>query len=331
MPKTSGPGRVTRWLTTLVVIVVALPLALPATAREPIDTWELVVGIDCVNDRFNPTRADGTKDPNGDPEPGSPEWIERDNERLQCDNQRDHDRRVHPTGYSTSARYGEDWYRQPFLYDDVRFRFDYLPTGTGPGGVPAMEVYRPCGKGQCPDLPEELERIDGPYPVVIIHHGFIAQMTHHRYNAQSFAEAGYLAISVNGTHPVTGAPNVQRNVNAGLVLDWLASEASGEIGEQADLSRVALAGHSQGSAAALSYQGDPRVHAILAWDGGDSIADANTSQPIMYQRTDGAFSAGQNSARTDYPAGRDRGLETYLTHKQRGLDVYHLTFRATNH
>ena len=36
---------------------------------------------------------------------------------------------------------------------------------------------------------------------MIIHHGFIAQMTHHRFNAQAFAEAGYLAISVNGTHP----------------------------------------------------------------------------------------------------------------------------------
>ena len=77
-----------------------------------------------------------------------------------------------------------------------------------------------------------------PYPVVVIHHGFIAQMTHHRYNAQAFAEAGYLAVVVNGTHPVTGAPNVQRNVNGGLVLDWLASDASGEIGDEADLDRV---------------------------------------------------------------------------------------------
>jgi hypothetical protein len=311
----------------------AVPAAASAQADEPIDTWPALVGIDCLNDRFNPVRPDGTKDPQGDPAPGSPEWIARDNERLQCDNQRDYDRRTQPVAHITSARYGEDWYRQPYLYDDARFRFDYFPTGTGPGGVPAMEVYRPCSNapGDCPGLPEGLQRFDAPYPVVVVHHGFIAQMTHHRFNAQAFAEAGYLAISVNGTHPATGAPNVQRNVNAGLVLDWLASDASGEIGREADLDRVALAGHSQGAAASLSYQGDPRVHTIIAWDGGDGIADSNTSQPIMYQRTDGAFSAQQNSARTDYPESRDRGLATYLTHKERGMDVFHVTLRATNH
>ncbi|MGH2752969.1 MAG: hypothetical protein ACRDLB_00920 [Actinomycetota bacterium] len=308
--------------------IVLVPPVTAAGADEPVDTWPTLVGIDCLNDRFNPVREDGTKDPEGDPEPGSPEWIARDGERLQCDNQRDYDRRTQPFAHTTSARYGEDWYRQPFLHDDVRFRFDYFPTGTGPGGVPAMEVYRPCSDGDCAGLPQELQRFEPPYPVVIIHHGFIAQMTHHRFNAQAFAEAGYLAISVNGTHPLTGAPNVQRNVNAGLVLDWLASDASGEIGDQADLDRVATVGHSQGAAAALSYQGDPRVHTIIAWDGGDGIADNNMSQPIMYQRTDGAFSAPQNSARTDYPAGRDRGLETYATHKERGLDVYHVTFRG---
>jgi len=321
-----------RWLAALAAALLLLPPA-QAGADEPIDTWDIVVGIDCVSDRFNPVRPDGTKDPQGDPAPGSPEWIERDDERLQCDSQRDHDRRVHPTANTTSARYGEDWYRQPFLYDDVRFRYDYFPTGTGPGDVPAMEVYRPCSNepGDCPDLPEGLARFDAPYPVVIIHHGFIAQMTHHRFNAQAFAEAGYLAVTVNGTHPVTGAPNVQRNVNAGLVMDWLASDASGDIGDQADLERIAAVGHSQGAAASLSYQGDPRVDTIIAWDGGDGIADNNTSQPIMYQRTDGAFSAQQNTARTDYPEGRHRGLQTYLTHKERGMDVYHVNFRATNH
>ena len=304
--------------------------ALPAGA-EPIDTWEITHGQECVGDRFNPVRPDGTRDPNGDPAPGSAAWNERDAERLACARQRDQDRRYHPTEKTTSARYGEDWYRQPFTFDDVRFRYDYFPTGTGAGGVPAMEVYRPCAPGTCTGQPEELDTFPGPYPVVVIHHGFIAQMTHHRYNAQVLAEAGYLAIVVNGTHPLTGAPNVQRNVNGGLVLDWLKSPASGEIGRDADLGRVGFAGHSQGSAAALSYQGDPRVHTILAWDGGDGIAAGNTSQPIMYQRTDGAFSAPQATARTDYPADRNRGLATYKTHKERGLDVFHVTFRATNH
>lgn len=311
----------------------------PAKA-EPIDMFAIQnPGLDCVGDRFNPARPDGTKDPNGDPRPGTPEWTARDNERLACDTQRDADRRPHPVvaSYGASARYGEDWYRQPVRFADKRFRYDYFPAGTRTtetgtrDAVPAMEVYRPCKQGTCGNLPAELDRIEPPYPVVVIHHGFIAQMTHHRFNAQPFAEAGYLAIVVNGTHPATGAPNVQRNVNGGLVLDWLKSAASGEIGMEADLDRVGFAGHSQGSQAALSYQGDPRVHTILAWDGGDSISANNTSQPIMYQRTDGAFSAPQNTARSDYPSTRHRGLPTYLAHKEHGLDVMHLTFRATNH
>ncbi len=310
------------------------PLVQEASA-EPIDTWDLLVGVECEADPYNPVDpVTGLKDPALDPEPGTPEWDQREADRLECDNQRDHDRRYQPavvTAHSV-ARYGEDWYRQPFLFDNVRFRYDYFPIGTGLGGVPAMEVYRPCdSEATCPNLPEELEPIEGPYPVVVIHHGFIATMSHHRYNAQTFAEAGYMAIVVNGTHPVHGLPNVQRDVNGGLVLEWLESEKSGEIGDEADLDRVAMAGHSQGSAAALSYQGDPRVHTILAWDGGDAIAEDNDSQPIMYQRTDVAFSAPQSSAYEDYPEGRERGLETYNEHKARGLDVMHLTFRFTNH
>ena len=322
--------RSTRWLTGIVAAVLALAVAVPAVA-EPVDTWATYPGIDCLNDRFNPVRPDGTKDPSKDPAPGSAAWIARDAERRECDNQRDHDRRAHPHATGNTARYGEDWYRQPARFDGRRFRYDYFPAGTGAGGVPAMEVFRPCDNLSCGNLPAGLERFEPPYPVVVVHHGFIAQMSQHRFNAQVFAEAGYLAVTVNGTHPVTGAPNVQRNVNGGLVLDWLASDASGEIGDSADLDRVVMAGHSQGSAAALSYQNDPRVDAILAWDGGDSIDPKNNKTPIMYQRTDGAFSAPQAGARTAYPADRDRGKKTYLDHTARGLDVFHVTFRATNH
>ena len=62
----------TRTLAVFVITLLVLSLA-PLASAEPIDTWEQVVGIDCVADRFNPVREDGTKDPNGDPAPGSPE------------------------------------------------------------------------------------------------------------------------------------------------------------------------------------------------------------------------------------------------------------------
>ncbi len=334
-------------------VVAALTMSLLAVApasAEPIDTWEITHGIDCVGDRFNPVRPDGTRDPGGDLEPGTPEWTERDDDRLQCLRQRDHDRRVQPqyVNAHSVARYGEDWYRQPVRFDGRRFRYTYKPAGPagdvglGIPDVPAAEIYRPCAPGTCGSLPEGLERFEAPYPVVVIFHGFIATMTHHRFNAQVYAEAGYMAIVVNGTHPVPGAPNVQVAANGDAVLRWLASDASGVFGEEADLDRVAFAGHSQGSSAARSYQGDPRVHAIVAWDGGDDVDDANCAldedsgarvacAPIMYQRTDGAFSAPQTEARTDYPDTRDRGLDTYQDHKARGMDVYHMTLRATSH
>lgn len=335
-----------RWIAALAITL--LPWGLASAA--PIDTWPITDGIDCVGERFNPIRSDGTRDPNGDPEPGTADWEARDNERLACKSQRDSDRRYQPphVNHWSAARYGEDWYREPQRFDGRRFRYTYMPAGAasavgaGIPDVPAAEVYRPCAAGTCGDLPAELERFEPPYPVVVIFHGFIATMTHHRFNAQVYAEAGYMAIVVNGIHPVPGAPNVQDAANGGRVLDWLASPASGVFGQEADLSRVAFAGHSQGSAAALSYQGDPRVHAIIAWDGGDGISDDNctidpeTNQknpcaPIMYQRTDGAFSAPQAEPRSDYPENRNRGLVTYEAHKARGMDVFHVTLRATSH
>jgi len=327
-----------RALIAAVLTAVLAPVG--GAQAAPLDSWPITHGIDCLNDLFNPTRPDGTKDPAGDPAPGSPAWIERDRQRLECDNQRDADRRFHPHNHTNSGRYGEDWYRNPHRFDGRRWRFDYIaadiPGVYGIPGVPAAEIYRPCKPNTCLNKPAALERFAPPYPVVVIHHGFIAQMTHHRFNAQVFAEAGYMAIVVNGIHPLTGVPNVQDSANGGEVLNWLASSASGEIGREADLSRVAMAGHSQGAAAALSYQGDPRVDAIVAWDGGDAIADNNCSgenpcAPIMYQRTDGAFSAPQGTARTDYPDTRDRGLVTYQEHQARGMDVYHITLRASNH
>ena len=328
-----------RWIAALVIGAMSWTSA----SAAPLDLWPIFPGIDCVGDRFNPIRADGTRDPNGDPASRTPEWTARDGERLECLGQRDSDRRFQPPFVNawSLARYGEDWYREPWRFDGRRFRTTYVPAdlaplGIGIPGVPAAEIYRPCAPGTCGDLPAELERFEPPYPVVVIFHGFIATMTHHRFNAQPFAEAGYMAIVVNGIHPIPGAPNIQDAPNGDEVLKWLASPASGVFGQEADFSRVAFAGHSQGSAAALSYQGDPRVHAIVAWDGGDGITDENClgshpCTPIMYQRTDGAFSAPQAEARTDYPANRDRGLETYTKHKERDMDVFHVTFRATSH
>ncbi len=338
-----------RWTAVLVVALLGWgPLLIsPPASAEPIDSWEITHGIDCVADRFNPVRPDGTRDPAGDPEPGTAAWEERDDERLECARQRDHDRRFHPHYLLNSARYGEDWYRQPVRFDGRRFRLTSFPlgaasdAGAGIPGVQAAEVYRPCAPGTCGSLPADLERFEPPYPVVVIFHGAIAQLTHHRFNSQVYAEAGYMTIAVNSTHPVTGAPDFSNTETGEAVLDWLHAQEH-PLAKEADLNRVAFAGHSQGAGVSLQFQNDPRVHTIVAWDGGDSISDNNCTvdadsgelrpcTPIMYQRTDGAFSAPQNSPYTDYPENRHRGLTTYEAHTQRGIDVFHVAFRATSH
>jgi hypothetical protein len=334
-------------LGALVATLLAVAGPSPAAQAEPIDTWDEFEGIDCVGERFNPIQPDGKRDPLGDPEPGTEEWDEQQEERVACATQRNRDRLYHPPQVNAwaVANYGQDWYREPQRFDQVRFRYSYFPleqleaAGLGIPGVAAAEIYRPCAPGTCSTLPAGLERSEAPYPVVVLWHGGAAQMKHHRFTAQMLAERGYLAIVLNGV-PVGGVPNFPDGAMGPAVLDWLASEDSGVYGRDADLDRVAFAGHSLGSFAALESIGDPRVDTFIAYDsfagsgdivGEDNCVDDNPCQPIMYQRTDGAFSAPQDGTRDEYPSSRDWGLEPYLAHTERGMDVMHVTLRATNH
>jgi hypothetical protein len=327
-----------RWIAALALSGLAMPLG--SAQAAPTDPWDYAA-YDCLNDRWNPLDENGNRI-GADPEPGTAAWTARNTSHVECTDQRDSDRGQHPVqdNARSAAMYGEDWYRKPAPLDNVRFHFRQFNVTEIPL-VPSAEVYTPCSNapGDCPGLPAGLERFEPPYPVVVVMHGVIAQDIHHRFNTQTFAENGYMAIGVDGHGagflPGVSGPNSQRCANPSDVLDWLATDASGAYGDQADLSRVAVAGHSQGSACALGYQGDPRVHAIIAWDGGDSIAannctGSNACQPVMYQRTDGGFNE-PTSYPTTYPAGRNRGLVAYQTHKARGMDVFHLSARDTVH
>ena len=104
-------------------IAVAGPLLLASFAApaEPVDTFAAIYGYDCVADAYNPIRADGTRDVNGDPEPGSAEWDAREEEHNKCTDQRDHDSRLQPTRNVGTAHYGYDMYREPPRWDGKRF------------------------------------------------------------------------------------------------------------------------------------------------------------------------------------------------------------------
>ena len=336
---------------TIALLFAALACSATTASAEPLNEWDTIgPGYDCTTDPYNPVRPDGTRDPHGDPRPGEPDWDAQNVEHEACTDQRDWDTRDHPFRNVGTAQYGIDQHRQPILHDGIRFRYERFSDveGNQIPDVPSAEIFRPCptDPSVCPDLPAGLPRFDPPYPVVVVFHGVIAQMAHHRYETEVFAENGYMAIGVNGTIPIDGGPNVQRTANGNDVLRWLNGETTSNVtpiadyGAEADLDRVAFTGHSQGGAATLSYQGDPRVHAMIAWDAGDAISanncttgllgEENPCSPIMYQRTDGGF-ATPNGTRYDYPTNRNRGLATYTSHKQRGMDVFHLTARATVH
>jgi chlorophyllase-like protein len=339
-----------RWTTTVIFAALAWPVT--AAFADPLNEWDtLGPGYDCTGDPYNPVRNDGTRDPHGDPVPGTPAWDARDVEHESCTDQRDWDTREHPFRNVGTAQYGVDEHRMPARFNNVRWRYEHFSQldGNQIPDVPSAEIFRPCPTNPliCPNLPAGLQRFDPPYPVVVVFHGVIAQKAHHRFETEVFAENGYMAIGVNGTIPTDGGPNVQRAQNGDDVLRWLAGQTTSNVtaianyGAEADLDRVAFTGHSQGGAVSLGYQGDPRVHAIIAWDAGDTIAANNcalnplTNQrtpcaPVMYQRTDGGF-ATPNGTRYDYPTTRNRGLATYLTHKQRGMDMLHSTIRATVH
>lgn len=298
---------------------------------QPVDTWNTVHGFDCVSDPYNPIREDGTRDPQGDPEPLSADWLARDREHRECTKQRDHDTRFHPARHLAASRYGRDPYREPTTWENVRFRHQILDFYQIPD-VPYAEVYWPCSNApdDCPTLPAELTRFDPPYPVVLVLHGFTSQAPHHRFNSQVFAEHGYLAIAANGVVPTAGTPNAQREANGDDILNWLASPESGTIGEIADLNRVAFTGHSQGARVSVTYQGDPRVHAFILWDHTDDANDDNIAQPVMFQRTDGS-NGSRAEYRVTYDDDRYRGRLGYETLKSRNVDMMHFTARATVH
>jgi dienelactone hydrolase len=293
---------------TVVVVLAALALPVGSASAEPIDGWQ-ATGIDCTG-------------PEVDAKPGSDEFRARDERNQRCAGQRFVDRSFQPLG-NTVPTYGQDPYRRPERSDGRRFRYSTPSIA----GVPSLEVYRPCAKGTCAGLPPELKTYQPPYPVAVVVHGFTASKELHRMNTQAFAEAGYLAIGVNGTWPnPVSAPNSSSAQIVDTVLKWLYAK-KGEAAE-ADLNRIGMAGHSQGGAVTSSFQGDPRVKAMIIWDGGTTAAAKNRTQPMMFQTAEGGFAT--PTAFTDFP-NTVEAAAGYSELRSRNVDTFAITGRAIVH
>ena len=272
-----------------------------------------------------------------DPAPGTDAWTHRDQENQFCSLQRYFDRGWQPLG-NTAPTYGQDPYRTPTRAGNAgtRFRFDAPAIGT----IPATEIYRPCpttGPDVCTNMPAGLQTFDPPYPVVVVFHGFTASKQLHRWTTQVLAEEGYMAIAVNGTWPdplptvfSISLPNSQTSSNGTEILAWL--NAHQGLAAEADTNRVGFAGHSQGGGVILGFQGDPRVHALVVYDGGTTAAASNTSQPIMYQGEDGVgFAFIPPSPSATAPATGPEAASGYGDLRGRDVDSMGLSFRAFSH
>ena len=282
---------------------------LPTTSSEAIDAWPTVhPDNDCEG-------------PEADAQPGTPEFQQRDQRNQDCAGQRLVDRSFQPLG-NTVPTYGADPYRNPDIrpLDNVRFHFS-RPTVPG---QPSVEVYKPCSNapGDCPTLPAGLHRFDPPYPAVILFHGFVASKELHRWTSQMLAEEGYYVLVPNGDQSVLSAPNLPiDHAQAEQALVWLRAQP------EVDVNRIGMCGHSAGGSTTLGFQGDPRISAMIAWDGG-STTTVNNLTPIMYQLAEQGFAT--PTAFTDVP-GTPEAASGYNDLKARSVDVMGWTGRAFVH
>ena len=291
------------------LVMIVMAVAAGVAGGEPLDSWQAVTGIDCTGAEV-------------EAQPGTPEFRARDERNQRCASQRFFDRGFQPLG-NTVPSYGKDPYREPGRSDGVRFRYSTPKIE----GVPSLEVYRPCDAGSCADLPDGLDRYEPPYPVVIVVHGFTASKELHRMNTQLLAEAGYLTIGVNGTHPEgVSAPNSSSKEVVDKVVDWVFA-GKGEAAD-ADLRRVGMAGHSQGGGVTRMYQGDRRIKTMVIWDGGTTAAPENTSQPMLFQTAEGGFAT--PNAFDTFPDVVE-AAEGYGDLRSRDVDTMAITGRATVH
>lgn len=306
----------TRWLAGLVISLMSLGVA-EAAPMDPLPDGDNALGYNCLGYDYT-----------SDPSPGTDAWTHRDQENQYCSTQRYVDRSFQPMG-NTVPTYGQDPYRVPILPGNAgtRFRFDQPDIS----GIPSVEIYRPCAAGTCTDMPAGLQTFEPPYPVVVVFHGFTASKELHRWTTQVLAEEGYMAIAVNGTWPnPISAPNSQTSSNGTNVLSWL-NEHQG-LAAEADTNRVGFAGHSQGGGVISGFQGDPRVHALVIYDGGTTAAANNASQPIMYQGEDGvAFTFAPPTASVSEPRTTPEAASGYNDLRSRSVDTMGLSFRAWTH
>ncbi len=109
----------------------------------------------------------------------------------------------------------------------------------------------------------------GPFPVVIIAHGFQLPASQYDSYAQRLASFGYVAVTPDYPTSFFGLSHVDVAEDLLGSLDWALAEPS--LAGKVDEDLVGMAGHSLGGKASLlAATLDPRVKAVIALDPVDS-------------------------------------------------------------
>ncbi|MGH7858883.1 MAG: alpha/beta hydrolase family protein [Candidatus Binatia bacterium] len=223
--------------------------------------------------------------PARDPEPGTPEWEEREATNVYCGYQRPLDLATNPAYPLAMAglvsRNADDLhplmdpFRDPRLWSGKRFRYAKTSfTGEAGENIPGA-FFLPCDDS-CDALPESLSLHHPPYPGVVITHGGAARHEMYFWAAEGLAEAGYVVLMLQ--IPTTAGFHYSATRAA---LEYLLSseESPTPTGEfdpfraELDATRLGLAGHSAGGVAVSRLgQEDDRIDAIVSWDRAQSTS-----------------------------------------------------------
>lgn len=314
-----------------------------------------------------------------DPEPGTPEYVQRDLENVALMYGRNRDQatnpdfaaRLFPNGAASSVENLADQAERPTrpvislsqLLPNGRvwdpYRLDWERQGRGlqvPFAYNNRDGARIEGELWAPRTnhvdPVTGKRNPGPYPAVVITTGSIGGVKEmYWWAAQGLAEAGYVVMTYDvqgqGQSEVfphapdgsiacdlDGCPGVPFQQEANFVegtedaLDWFLS-ARNPLGGLVDASRVGLAGHSLGATAVTKVGNrDPRVDAVVAWDGANLPADQEPRVPTMGHSAEAFFTPASFATAAPDPQAKSR---TFQRFRDAGVDAFQLTLRGSTH
>jgi chlorophyllase len=118
----------------------------------------------------------------------------------------------------------------------------------------------------------------GPFPVVVVAHGFQLPPTQYYGYVKRLASFGYVALTVDFPTSLTGNDNPRQAKDLVGGIDWAKADAT--VGPKVDATKAGMSGHSLGGKLALlAATLDPRVKAAFVLDPVDSGGPSGCNAP----------------------------------------------------